>query len=259
MIRIGRFFEIEVSWHWTLLLLILWTAFSAPMGTFLSSAMFTVAIFACVLLHEFGHALAARQFGIATPSICLYPIGGVATLERMPRNPMQELWIAVAGPLVNVAIASALFVLLAPASWIFGTQVAGWMSYLMLANMGLVVFNLLPAFPMDGGRVLRSISAMFTSYADATRLAATVGKYMAIGFAVLGVLYGHLMLILIAGFIYLAGSAEANAVANEFLHRPSSATAKQPWVRATRNGRVVTVAWDSEHGAYRIVSNPCGA
>ena len=257
MFRLGKFLDIEVSLHWTLLLLVLWTASSGPLPGFLASIAFYVAMFACVLFHEFGHALAARQFGIRTPHITLYPIGGVATLDRMPRDPKQELWIAIAGPLVNVVIAALLWISIPPLTLILGPGVAGWVFYLMLANIVLVVFNLLPAFPMDGGRVFRAICALFMSYTDATRLAASVGKVLAVGFAVIGIVYGPFMLTLVAAFVYLAGSTEANAVAHDGrpAWRPPAAPAglRSPWIRAVRDGQVVTAIWDDERCAYRIV------
>ena len=104
MWKLGKILDIDVSLHWTLFLLIGWSALSAPMGSMIASATLISAVFGCVLLHEFGHSLAARQFGIGTSSIVLLPIGGVATLDRMPRDPKQELWVAVAGPLVNVCL-----------------------------------------------------------------------------------------------------------------------------------------------------------
>ena len=114
MWKLGRILGIDVSLHWSLLLLIAWVGISAPAGGALGAVAFISAIFGCVLLHELGHSMAARQFGIPTASIVLLPIGGIASLERMPRKPLQELWIAVAGPLVNVVIASVLFFLIGP-------------------------------------------------------------------------------------------------------------------------------------------------
>ena len=149
MWKLGRIAGIEVSLHWTLLLLIVWTGLSAPAGGAIAQIAFTSAIFGCVLLHELGHSLAARQFGIETSSITLLPIGGIASLERMPRSPFQELWIAVAGPLVNVVIAAALFFSMGFLHLFVGDVT--WFRYLMYANIVLVVFNMLPAFPMDGG------------------------------------------------------------------------------------------------------------
>ena len=265
MLRLGKILGIEVSLHWTLFLLVAWTALRAPVGGAMASAAFISAVFACVLAHEFGHALAARQFGIGTNGITLYPIGGVATLERMPREPLQELWVAIAGPLVNVVIAGLLFAYHGPLTLLLGTAAAPWLGYLILANLGLVLFNLLPAFPMDGGRIFRALAAMFLPYARATNLAASVGKVVAIGLAVYGVLQMHLMLILIAGFVYFVGEAEARAVENERRHesRPGyspgpspSRSVSQPHgvvMRALRHGQRVLVVWDESRGVYVAV------
>lgn len=273
MFKLGRFLGIDVSLHWTLLLLVVWSASSSPLG-FAASALLTLAIFGCVLLHEFGHALAARQFGIDTAGIALYPIGGVATLERMPRNPKQELWIAVAGPLVNVVIAAVLIAVSPLVGMALGgTTLLAWMSYLAFANIALVLFNLLPAFPMDGGRILRSLAAMYMPYADATSMAARIGRWMALAFAILGIAYGHLMLIVIAGFIVLAGTAEAREASRpEFgMSHPRYASTESRgvargskafrldtdhhWIRTIKDGRIVTAAWDPRSSVYRIVAS----
>ena len=138
----------------------------------------------------------------------LLPIGGVASLERMPRNPLQELWIAIAGPLVNVVIAISIFFGLAYSFVPISDLVGSFLTTLAYINLFLVAFNLIPAFPMDGGRVLRSVMAIFMPYVKATTIAATVGKFCAIGLAAYGLVNGQLMLILLAGFVYMAGQAE---------------------------------------------------
>lgn len=209
---LGKISGINIRVHWTFLLLPIYIYFSSILaGSGLAAAVLTVvfvlAIFGCVLLHELGHALAARQFGIHTRNITLLPIGGVASLERIPRKPLQELWIAVAGPLVNVAIAASLFL----AMWLgiigsFGT--GGFLQHLALANVVLVLFNMIPAFPMDGGRVLRSTLAMFTDWNQATEIAVSVGKFAAVGFGILGLLSGNLLLVIVAVFIYFAAHSE---------------------------------------------------
>ena len=175
--------------------------------------LFTLAIFGCVLLHELGHALAARQFGILTRNITLLPIGGVAALERMPRKSLQELWIAVAGPLVNVAIALTLVVGLLLIPLPTGSVILAFVSNLVVANVILVVFNMIPAFPMDGGRVLRSLLAMKMDYVRATQIAATVGQVCAIGLGLLGLFLGDVLLVLIGCFVFFAARAEKNFVA----------------------------------------------
>src|SRR5438874_13291101 len=192
---IFRVAGIQLRIHVTFLLLIGWLAFRyyAEGGTAAAagSVFFILLLFACVVLHEFGHAFAAKAFGINTPDITLLPIGGVARLERMPEEPVQELIIAVAGPLVNVVIALGLFIadgaqaLLNPAA----VEAGGLIAQLLTINIMLVLFNLLPAFPMDGGRVLRALLATRMSYARATQVAATVGQGFAFVFGFLGLLW----------------------------------------------------------------------
>ena len=167
------------------------------------------------MLHEYGHALTARRFGIGTRSITLLPIGGLALLESMPKDPRQEIVVALAGPAVNLAIAAILYLVLqagARPGALFaldaGRRAA---AQLFAANLLLAAFNLLPAFPMDGGRVLRALLAMRMERVRATRIAARVGQALAVGLALLG-LIGNPMLILIAAFVWIGAGAEAGAV-----------------------------------------------
>lgn len=209
---IGEISGIKLRVHWTFLLLPVYIYYATRMagsgvGAAVMSVVFVLAIFGCVLLHELGHALAARQFGIPTRDITLLPIGGVAALERMPRNPFQELWIAIAGPLVNVVIATLLFLGYAAGLLGVSPQESFWYQ-LAWANVALVVFNMIPAFPMDGGRVLRSVLAMFTDWVQATSIAVSVGKFAAVAFGLLGLLSGNLMLVFVAGFVFLAAHSE---------------------------------------------------
>jgi Zn-dependent protease len=176
-IPIIRIAGIQLRIHVTFLLLIIWLALGP-----VSSAVFVLLLFLCVVLHEFGHAFAAKGYGINTPDITLLPIGGVARLERMPEEPKQELVIAIAGPLVNVIIAACLYLVIgargrvAPETAVeSGDMLVG----LFQINVWLVLFNLLPAFPMDGGRVLRALLASRMSFARATQVAATVGQAFA--------------------------------------------------------------------------------
>ena len=171
-IRIARIAGTEVRIHLTFLLFLAWIGFSyyhvGGAAAAIPGVLFVLALFGCVLLHEFGHALAARAFGIPTPDITLLPIGGVVRLQRMPDKPWQELIVAIAGPLVNVVIAAALiFFLGRPADLEHVEQVqqpgVGMLAKLASVNVMLVLFNLIPAFPMDGGRVLRSLLAMTPS------------------------------------------------------------------------------------------------
>ena len=221
--KIARFAGIDVSVHWTFLLLLAWVAFQSMSGGILavaSALLMVVAVFTCVVLHEYGHALAARQFGIGTRGITLLPIGGVANLEGIPRNPLQELWVAVAGPLVNVVIAFLLAVLFPSVLSGGAPQVVGNLFYI---NVALVLFNLVPAFPMDGGRIFRAIMAMWLPYEKATRLAATVGKIAAVALALLGIfVVNNPMLLFVAAFVVLAGDAEARFVEHQSRSRQAS-------------------------------------
>jgi Zn-dependent protease len=215
--------------HATFLLLIgylIWANRTAAPAEIALAILFVCAVFACVVLHELGHALTAQQFGIGTKDITVLPIGGVARLERMPREPRQELLIAIAGPAVNVAIALVLFVVVGAASvWaaaaapvedgsgrslLGGLRGLAFLRTLAYANAALVVFNLLPAFPMDGGRVLRAALAYRLGYSRATRIAAGVGQVMAAIFFVVG-LMGNPMLMLIAVFVFMGAQAESQA------------------------------------------------
>jgi Zn-dependent protease/CBS domain-containing protein len=211
---IFRVAGIQLRIHITFLLLIAWLAFGyyAQGGSAVAASrvIFVLLLFLCVVLHEFGHAFAAKAFGINTPDITLLPIGGVARLERMPEEPVQELIIAVAGPLVNVVIALGLFVaggfqaLLNPSN----IEGGGLIAQLLTINIMLVLFNLLPAFPMDGGRVLRALLATRLSYARATQVAANVGQGFAFVFGFIGLLWNPFLLF-IALFVYIGASQEA--------------------------------------------------
>ncbi len=209
--NLGSISGIKIRVHWSFLIvpfLAYYSNVAAGQGVALTAVTLVLSVFGCVLLHELGHAFAARQFGIGTRDILLLPIGGVASLEHMPRKPMQELWIAVAGPLVNVVIAGAIFIGLFVGG-VGTTNFFGWfLTTLAIYNLLLVGFNLIPAFPMDGGRVFRSIMAMFYPYTRATQLAATLGKYCAIALGLFGLFSGQFMLILLAAFVYFAGQAE---------------------------------------------------
>ncbi len=217
--KIAEFSGIGVYVHWSFLILLLWVGSSAlssgaSAAMALQSVAFVLAIFGCVVLHEFGHALMARQFGIGTRSITLLPIGGVAALDRMPRRPLHEFAVAVAGPAVNVAIAAILFAILLMTGTVsnmlnvslFATS---FLTQLLVANVVLVLFNMLPAFPMDGGRVLRSVLASFLPHAKATQYAAVVGQVMAVLFGLVGLYSGQWMLLFVAMFVYFAGRSEA--------------------------------------------------
>src|SRR5512147_2026082 len=172
--KLGRFAGIDVYVHATFLLLIGWVGFShwtehQSWAEVLNGILFILALFACVVMHEYGHALTARKYGIKTRDITLYPIGGVARLERMPEKPIEELWVALMGPADNVVIAADLFAYLSLTSSLVPlgelTVASGsFLERLMAVNVSLVLFNLIPAFPMAGGRVLRALLAMRLGY-----------------------------------------------------------------------------------------------
>lgn len=219
---------INIYIHWTFWLIIFYIIYinfragldAVQIGW---SVLFVLSLFVCVVLHEYGHALAARRYGIQTKDITLYPIGGVARLEKMPEKPSQELVVALAGPLVNVVI----MLLLLPFIMNFEMPVGdeepqqaliigadSFLPMLGIINIWLALFNLIPAFPMDGGRVLRALLAMKTGRVKATRIAATVGKVLAVGFVIAG-FYSNPFLIFIGLFIILGAQAEAQMVKTE--------------------------------------------
>ncbi len=220
---LGRAFGIRLYLHWSFWLMPLFVFFAtfAEQGT--AEAVLMVAVlltlFACVMLHELGHALMARQFGVGTQDITLYPIGGVARLKRMSERPIEEFWIAVAGPMVNVAIAVGLalgmyFVGLPLKPRLETTPlIENFLNRLLWMNVGLVLFNLLPAFPMDGGRVLRAILAMGISRVQATRIAVAVGTGLAILFVLGGLLWvGNPFLAVVGVLIVTLGQQELSMV-----------------------------------------------
>ena len=220
-IQVGRYWGIPVKIHWTfafLLVLLLFSAYTNGFNTHqtFGFVLFFLCVFLCVVLHEFGHALMAKKFKVVTRDIILSPIGGVARLESLPKNPFQELSIAIAGPAVNLIITGVLIPVL-----YFGFD-TGWpriddfkyddpiefFKYLAFVNLGLFVFNLVPAFPMDGGRILRSILAMNMDKIKATKIASSIGKVIAILFIIVGIFFQHLTLSLIGIFIFLMAGME---------------------------------------------------
>ena len=207
--KLGRFAGIDTHVHASFLLVVLWAAWAAYSGAGTALAMllgvlFLLAVFGSVLLHEYGHALVARRFGIATRRITLLPIGGVAQLEGQPRTPRQELAIALAGPAVNLVIAAGIFLL---GAFTGLASPYGLLGSLMIANLWLAGFNLLPAFPMDGGRALRALLATRIGGARATEIAVQIGKAAAFAFGIVG-LFTNPFLVLVAGFVWFAAHAE---------------------------------------------------
>ncbi len=225
---IGRLLGSEIRVHVTFFLLLAWIAIAhyqqGGTAAAIDGVLFIIAIFACVVAHEFGHALAARRYGIKTPDITLLPIGGLARLERMPEKPGQEIVVALAGPAVNVVIAIVLIVFMQArfdmeALQSLDNPALSFIVRLASVNVFLVLFNLIPAFPMDGGRVLRALLATRYPRARATNIAARIGQALAFGFGFLGLMSGNPLLIFIAIFVYLAATAEAQSVGMQDISR----------------------------------------
>lgn len=219
-LTVGYVYGTAVRIHVTFLLFLawIWVAYyqQGGAGAAWEGVAFVALLFLCVLLHEFGHIFAARRYGVKTPEVTLWPFGGMARLERIPEKPSEELVVALAGPAVNVVIALVLVAFLGGATGLenlanIENPHVSLVAKLAAANIFLVVFNLIPAFPMDGGRVLRALLAMRMGYAQATQTAASIGQALAIGFGILGIL-GNPMLIIIAVFVFLAASGEAGTV-----------------------------------------------
>jgi len=221
-LKIAQVAGIPVNLHITFLLLIAFIAISAGLAggglsAVISGVAFPLALFGSVVLHEFGHALTAKRYGIQTRDITLLPIGGVARLEKMPDKPVQELWVALAGPAVNVVIAALLLAVLLvtgtfnPSVFSLSLTDGTLIERLLVVNITLALFNLLPAFPMDGGRVVRALLAMRMEYTRATQIAALLGQVMALAFGFLG-LFTNPFLIIIALFVWLSAGQEASMV-----------------------------------------------
>jgi Zn-dependent protease len=216
--KVAEISGIAVSVHATFLLLVIWFAVAywfafGSVARVAAGIALLLSLFVCVLLHELGHALTAQRFGLTTREIILLPIGGIARLERLPDDPRQSLWITLAGPAVNIAIAFVLFIVLqlsgtwqpvTPATLMDGP----FLERLMLVNVSLVIFNMLPAFPMDGGRALRAVLATRMDDRRATHIAARLGQGMAVIFAFAGWLANPL-LIVIALFVWTGAAQEA--------------------------------------------------
>jgi Zn-dependent protease len=226
--KLGRVAGIDVFLHPTLLLLLAY--FGLTSGG-LETVLLVSAFFGCLLLHELGHALMARRFGITTADITLYPIGGVARLNRLPREPGVELLIALAGPAVNVAIALALWAglgVLAGGSPT-ATPLRLWAGGLLVLNLVMAGFNMIPAFPMDGGRVLRALLSGWLGRGLATEIAAALGRGLALTFGLYSLLSGAprgiiLLHVLLATFIFIAAGAELSQVrADEHRRRRTAA------------------------------------
>jgi Zn-dependent protease len=219
-----RMFGVPVRMHFTFLLLLVFLLFIGVGGqqSGVVTALYVLALFGSVLLHELGHALVARRYGIRTLEIVMFPIGGVARQERQPK-PREEFWIALAGPAVNALIAAGLI------GWLFATE--GWQEIAMLreptdanlaerlalGNVLLCAFNLLPAYPMDGGRILRSALALRRPEEEATRVAAGAGRALAVAMGLAGLLMSNFMLVFVALFVYLGAAQEGAAARGRIL------------------------------------------
>jgi Zn-dependent protease/predicted transcriptional regulator len=219
--KIARFAGINVYVHATFFLLILWVvivywfAGHSP-AAILNSLEFVLALFACVVLHEFGHALTARRYGITTKDITLLPIGGVSRFEKMPDKPWQEFWVSIAGPLVNFVIGGLIYLALFLTSGfepVRGLTVAkgSFLERLLIANVVLGAFNLIPAFPMDGGRILRALLSTRMDHVRATQVAAGIGQALALIFGLIG-LFTDPFLLFIALFVWIGAAQESQSV-----------------------------------------------
>lgn len=222
-LNLGRFAGIKVQIHWTFWLLFLFIAFlvftqGGDFTTLFWHSLFIICIFICVVLHEFGHALTARKYGIGTRSITLLPIGGVANLKKIPDNPKEELIIAIAGPAVNAVIALLLIPFVSIDAFagmdpetlqeeLSTITSQNLMFYLLMANIALVLFNMIPAFPMDGGRIFRSVLSMKMGRVEATRIATGLGKFLALLFFLYGLFYS-IILVVIAVFVWFGAHSE---------------------------------------------------
>jgi Zn-dependent protease len=236
--KLGSAFGIGIYVHWSFLLIplfVVWSNWSAGGLALVPFLLLLVAgVFTCVVLHELGHALMARHFGIGTRDITLYPIGGVARLERLTEDPLEEVCIALAGPAVNLVLAIGLFSLalllwslgLPPESLLSTSSAAGLVGYLLASNIMLGVFNMIPAFPMDGGRVLRALLAMGLGQLRATEIAAPIGMVVAAVVGVALVLWTKdPLLILLVGFVMFAGRRELVALRYRDAQRRAAAVA----------------------------------
>lgn len=271
---LGKISGIKIYIHWTFLILIVWIfLLHSRMGQGYTAGLwgvvFILALFACVVLHELGHALTAKRFNILTRDITLYPIGGVASLESMPEKPGQELLVALAGPAVNVVIAGILWIYLnSSGTWpdlsaLKNTDSIERLPFafnLFAANIFLFLFNLIPAFPMDGGRVLRALLALKMERTKATRIAATIGQFLAILFVFFGFFY-NFWLVFIGFFIYLGAGGEARMeemkaglkgvrVRDLLMRRYSVLSPGEPLSNA------VSLLLDSQEQSFIVMSGP---
>jgi stage IV sporulation protein FB len=267
-INIGRIAGTAVRIHLTFVLFLVWiwaaNYFTGGPGAAWTSLVFMILLFLCVLAHEFGHVFAARGFGVKTPDVTLLPIGGVARLERIPEEPGQEFVIAIAGPAVNVVIALALIAFagadlsMRHLAAVESSQVS-MVDRLASVNLFLALFNLIPAFPMDGGRILRSLLALKLGFTRATAVAATIGQAFAFALGFLG-LFGNPLLIFIAIFVYLAASGEAHVAQVRAMSRgvPVSAAMMTQFATLSPNdtvGQAIEMLLRTSQSEFPVVEN----
>jgi stage IV sporulation protein FB len=266
---------IDLRVHATFALILVWAAYywGFHRDTGLQGAAFglvaTLLLFTCVTLHELGHSLMAQHYGIEIEDITLLPIGGVARLE-IPDNPKQELWIAVAGPAVNVVIVAVLIAagavleatsIVTPSNQLESMRQAEWgglLPYLTLANVWLILFNILPAFPMDGGRILRALLATRLGYRRGTEIAVTIGQGMALLFGLVGFITGDFFLLLIAAFVWIGAAAEGEqGVARTVLRRVKvgNAMTRRPHVLSSSDSvtRAVHLTMSTSQADFPVV------
>lgn len=245
--RIATIAGIPIRIHFTFVLFLTWIALASQGQGGLIWPLFVIVVFFCVLLHELGHALTAQRYAVQTRDITLYPIGGLAMLDGRP-TARQELWIALAGPMINFVIAGILYVVLsikngAPIPISFNPSQNAFMEMVLAANLTLGLFNLVPAFPMDGGRVLRAALALRMPEVQATRIAAAVGQGLAILLGFFGLFTGQIVLMLIAFFVYLgAGQELSTSITRSFLTGHKVADAMQVRFRTLDSGATMDAA-----------------
>lgn len=218
---LGRLFGIETRVHASFVLVLVWaflTSYGGGPAAIAYSLAFLLAVFGSVVAHELGHALTARSFGLSTRQILLLPIGGVAQIEGAHMPPREETLVALAGPAVSFLLAGVFFTLAALTGDLSPHHFLGALAW---ANAGIAVFNLVPAFPMDGGRVFRALLSARMGPLRATEIAAAVGKLAAFGLGAYAVASGRAMLIAVAIFLYLAASGEAALAARRFARGPA--------------------------------------
>lgn len=272
-LQIAKFFGIPVQIHWTFGLVFVWVFYVGfregwDFANIAWSMLFVIALFTCVVLHEFGHALTARRYGVATRDIILSPIGGVARLDRLPENPMQEFYVAIAGPLVNITIMAILspyllmvtgdqreqlFSIINGSNNVFVrdlTPVDFFIFGLMILNGTLAVFNLLPAFPMDGGRVLRALLSIRLGRIRATRIASYVGQFFAVLLVAYGIWESSPITALIGVFVFFMAANEYRMVRMDSTldNHTVADVVRHNFTKFYRNDTMETVAEAVTHG-----------